>query len=200
MHKIKNLKKQRVNCTLSLQLSPERRITFSWSFFVFTLTVFSIKVANQTRNDMFSIAHSIFHPLHLRLYGGEDLQLRKTALYPLLRAVHTQCLLVPLCGIRKETNFLPTTVKRSELEGREKNNWVVSSTPKLSATNAQKCAKKKRLRQMKKFKILSIYVGVPVNFPQGLPSGRLEPVWSDLHPCSFLTRPVLMSCAPSCPA
>lgn len=41
---------------------------------------------------------------------------------------------------------------------------------------------------------------VPVNFPQGFSRDRLKPVWSDLHPCSVLTRPVLMSRAPSCPA
>lgn len=41
---------------------------------------------------------------------------------------------------------------------------------------------------------------VPVNFPQGFARDRLKPVWSDLHPRSFLTRPVLMSRAPSCPA
>ena len=31
---------------------------------------------------------------------------------------------------------------------------------------------------------------VPVNFPQSFGCYRLKPVWSDLHPRSFLTRPV----------
>lgn len=40
---------------------------------------------------------------------------------------------------------------------------------------------------------------VPVNFAQCFGRDRLEPVRSDLHPCSCLTQPALMSRAPSCP-
>lgn len=97
-----------------------------------------------------------------------------------------------LCSNRKRTNFMPTTFRRFESE-----RW---ETPAGLCQTHLSCPRQKMRKSQRQMETFLKYIGVPVNFPQGLPCGRLKPVWSDLHPCSFLTRPELMSCAPFCPA
>lgn len=130
---------------------------------------------------------SISSPLHWRFYGCEDFTLRKNALYPLSHTVHTRYLLVFFVVIENGQTLCPL-----HLEGWE--------TPAGLCQTHLSCPRQKMCKSQRQMETFLKYIGVPVNFPQGLPCGRLKPVWSDLHPCSFLTRPELMSCAPSCPA
>lgn len=127
------------NCTyVFIYPQSATLIKISWTFF-FCFDGFAlVKVSNQRR----FLPH--YQPLpsaSLRLCGREDFTRRKTALYPLLHAVHTRCLVVFFVAIKIDK--LSVQYSEKVRFGRMINTtWVCTKpvSPRQTRKNAVKSA------------------------------------------------------------
>lgn len=88
------------NCTYVFRYPQSATLTkISWDFCFFYFALALVKVSNPTS---FLPHHQPLPSASLRFCGREDFTLRKTALFPLLHAVHTRCLVVFFVAIKMD--------------------------------------------------------------------------------------------------